>query len=143
MRQGKKLLQRIGRRGAALLFFAMLDIVYAVSLAFPPEEAKLSATFKFIKNVAPLAVWATLWCAIGLVCLVGAFQYRDRWAFTAAMGLKTLWGVTFLLGWILMGLERGYVSAIIWLAMAGWVYIISTWPEPPLRDPLTGAVRQW
>ncbi len=138
----RQLFQRIGRRGAALLFFALLDNVYAISLAFPPEEAKLSASFRFIQLVAPLSVWAVLWSVIGLVCLVGAFLFRDRWAFAAAMGLKTLWGVTFGLGWALLGLERGYVSAIIWLAMAGWVYIISTWPEPPLGDPLQEAVNR-
>lgn len=142
MRHGKNLLHRVGRRGAALLFFSMLDVIYAISLAFPPEEAKLSATFKFIQLIAPLNAWAALWLAVGLICLVGAFLFRDRWAFTAAMGLKTLWGVTFGLGWLLLDLERGYVSAIIWLAMAGWIYIISTWPEPPLRSPLVEAVSQ-
>lgn len=140
MRRIRYLLHRIGRRGAALLFFAMLDLIYGISLLFPPTEAKLSPTFLFIQRVAPLYAWASLWFGVGLVCLVGAFQFRDRWAFAAAMGLKTLWGVTFLLGWLLLDLERGYVSAIIWLAMAGWVYIISTWPEPPLRDPLYVAV---
>lgn len=130
-----RLARRIGRRGAALLFFAMLDVIYAINLSFPPEEARLSASYRFVSRVAPLNVWAALWLVVGVLCLAGAFVYRDRWAFAAAMALKTLWGATFLLGWIWLNLERGYVSAIIWLAMAGWVFIISTWPEPPIFAP--------
>lgn len=117
-----------------MLFFALLDLLYSVSLFNPPAEAKLSPTLVFIGHVMPLYAWAGLWAAVGLICLVGAFLKRDRWAFTAAMGLKVLWGGTFLGGWILADLDRGWVSALIWLAMAAWVMIISSWPEP--RDPL-------
>lgn len=136
MRISIKLADSIGRRGSALLFFALLDVIYAISLAFPPEFDRLSPTNRFVQTIAPLSAWAVLWFLTGMVCLVGAFTRRDRWAYTAAMALKTLWGVTLLLGWLLLGLERGYVAAIIWLAMAGWVYIISTWPEPRCMFPV-------
>lgn len=128
----RRLGRRVGRRGTALLFFAMLDLIYAFSLAVPPARARQNPTTRFVDGIAPLECWATLWLAVGLICLAGAFAYRDRWAFAAAMALKVLWGVTMLLGWALLGLERGYVAAIIWLAMAGWVFVISTWPEPTL-----------
>lgn len=121
---------RIGRRGTSLLFFALLDLVYGLNLARPPAESKLSPTLAFIRYIAPLPVWAALWVAVGVVCLAGAFMHHDRWAFTAAVGLKTLWGATFLTGWIVAHLERGWVSAVIWLAMAGWVLVIASWPEP-------------
>lgn len=131
----KALAQRVGRRGSCLLFFAVLDVLYALSLAKPPPEAKLSPTVAFIAEIAPLDLWALAWLAVGVLCLVGAFRHHDRWAFTAAVAIKTIWGGTFLLGWILDGLDRGWVSAVIWLAMAGWVYIISSWPEPPTPIP--------
>lgn len=126
----RRFVRRIGRRGSALLFLSLLDVIYAINLAFPPEEAKLSAVFRFVQHTAPLPAWSALWLGVGIACFVGAFLRHDRWAFTAAMALKTLWGTTFLLGWLLLGLDRGYVSAIVWLALASWVYIISTWPEP-------------
>ncbi len=122
---------RVGRRGTSLLFFALLDIVYAVSLAVPPAEVRRTASLLYVGTVAPLWFWALLWAATGLICLAGAFIRHDRWAFTAAMGLKTLWGMVFLMGWLFFGLERGYVSTVVWCAFAGFVYVISTWPEPP------------
>lgn len=126
----RRLLNRVGRRGAALLFFSLVDLLYGLSLANPPAEAKLSPTVAFIRDVAPLNAWAALWAGVGIVCLAGAFMQHDRWAFAAAVALKTLWGGTFLAGWLFAGLERGWVSAVIWLAMAAWVLIISSWPEP-------------
>lgn len=124
---------QVGRRGVSLLFFAVLDIFYSLSLAAPPAEAARSSTLLFIAGVAPLWAWASLWGLVGGMCLAGAFLRSDQWAFSAVAGLKTLWGLTFLLGWIFTGLDRGWVSAVIWLAMAGWLLVISTWPEPPHR----------
>ncbi len=136
------LARRIGHRGTALLFFGFVDLVYAVSLANPPAEARRSATLAFVGTIAPLSAWSVLWLVVGLVCVVGAFVRQDRWAFTAAMFLKVLWGLVFLLGWLLVNLERGYVSAAIWLAFAGFVWVISTWPEPwgtvPVKDRVGG-----
>lgn len=120
----------IGRRGAALIFFALLDLLYAASLANPPAEAKLSPTLAFIRDVLPLGVWAGMWAGVGFTCLAGAFMRRDRWAFSAAMALKVLWGSTFLAGWLAHQVERGWVTAVIWLAMAAWIAIIASWPEP-------------
>lgn len=125
------LVGRIGKRGTALLFFGFLDLVYAVSLAFPVPEVRRSATVRFVESIAPLPFWATLWATVGIVCLIGSFLVRDQFAFAAAIFLKILWGVVFLIGWLAVGLERGYVSAAIWLAFAGFVGVISSWPEPP------------
>lgn len=133
---GRRLWRCIGRRGTTLLFLATLDIIYAASLAKPPAEAARSATIIYITHVAPLGVWAALWGAVGLVCLAGAFTRRDRWAFTAAIGLKVLWGTVFLAGWAINGLDRGWVSAVIWLAFALLVYVIAGWPEQPETVPV-------
>jgi hypothetical protein len=127
----RPLLRRIGRRGSALLFFAFLDLVYAYSLAAPTAEARRTVTLAYIAYVAPLWAWSVLWGLVGAICLVQAFISHDRVAFSATMGLKVLFGLTVLSGWLAGAIERGYVGAAIWLALAGWVYIISTWPEPP------------
>jgi hypothetical protein len=121
--------QRVGRRGFALLFFAFLDFVYGFSLLNPPKAGP-GATLAFVDQVMPLSYWGVLWVGVGVVCLIGAFVRQDRWAFAAAMALKTLWGTVMFLGWALFSVDRGWVSAAIWLVFAVWVYIISTWPEP-------------
>jgi hypothetical protein len=113
---------------------AVLDLLYGFSLARPPAESLRSPTAVFISDVLPLEVWAALWASVGVACLVGAFGRKDRWAFAGAMFLKVLWGGTFLAGWAIAGLDRGWVSASIWLPMAVVVYIISTWPEPDAGD---------
>jgi hypothetical protein len=131
-RLARRVGRRIGRRGAFLLFLAVLDLLYSFSLAHPPAESLRSPTVVFIGDVLPLEAWAALWASVGVVCLVGAFGRKDRWAFAAAMFLKVLWGGTFLAGWLIAGLDRGWVSAGIWLPMAVLVYIIATWAEPPV-----------
>lgn len=130
MKIAKRAAHRLGRRGTFLLFLTLLDLLYALSLAFPPAEARQSASTRYVAAVAPLECWASLWLAVGLICAVGAFSRRDQWAFAAAAALKVLWGVTFAAGWLFAGLERGWVAGVIWLAFAAFVYLIASWPEP-------------
>jgi hypothetical protein len=121
--------QRIGRRGCALLFFALLDVVYATSLLSAPT----TGPYRFLADILPLPAWAGLWAAVGLLCGVQAFMRSDRAAFAAASLIKVVWGIIQLLGWAIADLERGYVSAVIWLALAAFVHVIAGWPEPARR----------
>jgi hypothetical protein len=123
--------RRIGHRGAALLFFALVDLVFAASLAGAPLSTSSSGSYAFLVALLPLWVWAVPWAVVGLVCLVSAFRDEDRAAFVAASGLKVGWGSLYLAGFLLSEIPRGYVSAVIWLAFAGFVQVIASWPEPP------------
>ncbi len=120
--------RRVGRRGAALLFFALLDSIYAFSLFNPATEARRSGSVRFVGDLLPLWVWGLMWAAGGLACFVGAFMKSDKWSFAAAIMVKTMWGLLYL-GAALVGLERAYLSATIWLCLALWVAIIAGWPE--------------
>ncbi len=124
----KWLTGRVGRRGTALLFFAFLDLIYAFNLFRPPPG--LTAVIAFNASVAPLWFWGCLWSASGLLCLYFAFRRRDEIGFAAAVLIKTLWGLL-AVGSAFGGVDRWWVSAAIWLSAAGWIAIISTWPEPP------------
>lgn len=126
----KFLAHRVGRRGTFLLFLAMLDWIYAYSLAYPTPAAVSTPTYTFLSHIMPLDVWASLWAVVGTVCLVYAFRYRDAPGYAAAMFIKILWAMTFFLGWLFVGVERGYLSTAIWGAFAGVLAIISTWPDP-------------
>ncbi len=118
----------IGRRGAALLFFAFLDFIYAYSLFNPAPEVRRTATVLFVEGLLPLWVWGAMWLAAGICCLTNAFRANDKVGFAAAIAIKTLWGLLFVVAMV-AGLERAYVSAALWLVLAGWVGIIATWPE--------------
>lgn len=124
---GRNLIHRIGHRGTCLLFFSLLDFVYAYSLFNPPRE--MTVALMFLRDIAPLRVWGGLWLVVAVICLVSAFRIDDRWGFTAAMLIKVLWGGLYVYG-AFHGVERAYVSAAIWLCMAGWVFVISSWPAP-------------
>ena len=123
--------RRVGHRGAALLFFAILDVVYCYSLLFPPPRAQWSSSLVFLNRIVPLWVWAVAWGVVGLLCLSRSFRRRDSGAFAAAIGIKVLWAVASLAAWLVGGVDRGYVNVVVWVAFAGFVGIIASWPEPP------------
>jgi hypothetical protein len=120
----------LGRRGRVLLFFGALDVVYAVSLTAPDEATRSNALFVWLASIAPLWVWACGWGGVGVLCLWQAFVRRDRLGYTAAICLKVCWGLVSLGGWLFGVVDRGYVSAAIWLGLAWMVWVLAGWPEP-------------
>lgn len=120
---------RLGRRGASLLFFATLDLIYAVSLANPDTVSRNGPQLTWLASLTPLWVWAILWAVVAAICGCYAFRRRDRPGFTAAIVIKVLWGVASFGGWAVGGVDRGYVTAAIWLAFAAFVWVIGSWPE--------------
>lgn len=126
----------VGKRGRVLLFFGGLDLVYAVSLAVPDAVTRRTPFFAWLTEIAPTWVWSAAWGAVGVVCLWQAFCHRDGIGFAAAIGLKVAWGVVCAGAWLFGGVDRGYVSAAIWLALAYFVGNIASWPEPgAMRGP--------
>jgi len=126
----KALFQRIGRRGAFLLFLALLDFVNGYALLFPTPRASTNPTYIFLASVLPLQGWGILWASVGAVCLVFAFRRNDAPGYAAAVFIKILWALIFLLGWVFADVERGYLSAVIWGVLALILPLIATWPEP-------------
>lgn len=125
----RNLLYPVGRRGAFLIFLAMLDWVYGLALLYPSPQSLTNPTYVFLNRIFPLPVWASLWIIVGTLCFAFAFRVNDAIGYAAAMFIKVLWGLTFLLGWIFAGVERGYLSAAIWLAFAGLLALVATWPD--------------
>lgn len=129
--------RKVGRRGLFLLFLALLDIIYGQSLFAPaPSSIASGSVYEFASFVAPLRYWAFLWIGIGIILAVFAFKAKDRVGFAVAMFFKILWGGMFLFGWAFAGVDRGYLSAAIWLAFAGVVALIATWPDE-WKGPVT------
>lgn len=124
---------RIGRRGAALLFFALLDAVYCYGLFTAVRP--LVAFYEYMDTALPIEVWAATWGVVGAVCLVYAFRTYDTPAFICAVALKVAWGLLALFGWIGGSVERGYVSAVIWLAFAAFVGLIAGGIPPAVTRP--------
>ncbi len=124
-----KLIHRIGYRGGSLLMFALVDFAFGFSYLFPAPAQKRSPGIQFLQSVAPLWLWGALWTAAGVVCLVNAFKIHDRIGFAAAIGIKVLWGLVYFVG-VIVGVDRAWLSVALWLCLAGFVALISNWPEP-------------
>lgn len=120
----------VGKRGRFLLFFGLLDAVYAFSLTAPDAQTRRAPLFLWLAEIAPLWVYAAAWGLVGALCVWQAFCRRDGLAFSAAILVKICWGVTCLGGWLFGDVDRGYVSTAIWLGLAYLIWVISSWPEP-------------
>lgn len=120
----------VGKRGRVLLFFAALDLIYAFSLAWPDATTRRAPMFAWLAEAAPLRVWSVMWCGVGVICLWQAFCRRDAIGYAAAIALKVCWGIVCLGAWLFGDVDRGYVSAVIWLGLAYFVSVIGGWPEP-------------
>jgi hypothetical protein len=125
------LLVRIGRRGGALLFFAVLDSVWCYGLLTLPRP--LTPVYAWMNQILPLWVWASCWGAVALLCVACAFMIYDTPAFVAAISIKVGWGLLSLFGWLNGAIERGYVSAVIWLVFAAFVFLVAGGIPPPQR----------
>lgn len=128
----RRLWHRVGRRGAALLFLAVLDVVIAWSLLRPAYPVPQSTAY--VAGLAPLWAWAALWAGCGCLCALNAFRRVDRVGFGAAIAVTALWGLCLAGGAITGHIDRGLVSAVVWLTFAAFVGLLSTWPEPVDRD---------
>ncbi|MEV4246951.1 hypothetical protein AB0J63_26505 [Streptosporangium canum] len=106
-----------------------MDVIYAYGLAYAPPETRATSTYAFLAALLPLPVWASIWAAVGAVCLIQAWTRRDRVAYALATALKVGWALLHLGAWAFGVLPRGYVSAAIWLLGAAFVMIMATVPK--------------
>jgi hypothetical protein len=115
--------RRVGRRGAFLLFLAILDVVFASYLLNPPAGLP-AQTYPLL----PGTVWGTWWAATGVVCIFGAFLKVDRVAYGLAALLKAAWGLRYAYLWY-TGVSESWAAMTVWLVFAVTVLIVAGWPE--------------
>ena len=121
---------KIGRRGAALLFFGLLDIIQGFSFLDPTSLPVALSLYRVLLQVLPFTGWGYVWIGIGTVLIAQAFVVNDALAFGLAIAIKLVWGFGFLGAYLTDHTNhRGYLGAAVWLAMAAFVAVISGWPE--------------
>lgn len=127
----------LGRRGAALLFFAILDLTFAWSLLDPQATVlvRMAPLYRVVVQTAPLWVWGLAWGVVGLLCAIQAWRRRDAVAFAAVIMLKITWGGAIAAAGLLYGAPRAWISATIYFSLAAFVGVISGWPEPLDQPP--------
>ena len=133
MRHLRRLGCHIGRRGAFLLFLALLDVIVALSLTRPlPFGLTYPVVYGPMLEIAPINWWAGWWLLTGVLVGTAAAWHRIQpYAFGAAALIKTAWASCYVIGWVegLPAYSRGYQTAAIFLAFAAVVLIVSGWRE--------------
>lgn len=122
--------RRVGHRGSALLFLALVDLAYCYRLLFPSRRDREGPWLNFLADFLPLWAWAVLWGGVGLLCLSRSWRRRDSGAFACAIGIKALWTLLSIAAGV-AGVEQWYLNAVVFAGFAGFVGIIASWPEPP------------
>lgn len=121
----KRWLRSLGRRGATLLFFGLVDIIISWSLlSAPPVASNLL--------LLPPDVWAIAWAFTGAVSVTLAWVTAPKDAFAFALGaaVKVFWGTAYLYAFFHHDVYRAWVSTLIWWAFATHILITSGWAEP-------------
>ncbi|HEV8653282.1 MAG TPA: hypothetical protein VG276_28785 [Actinomycetes bacterium] len=128
----RRLARRVGRRGAALAWFGLLDLVIGWSLLSPSLAASPAALaqYRVLLQVRPLAFWGWVWIAVGLVCLAHVPARSDRLAFAAAIAIKAVWSSGIFAAWVAYSAYRAWVSGTVWATFGLFVLLIAGWPEP-------------
>lgn len=115
---------RIGRRGAVLTFLGLLDALFGYSFLVSPMLSSIK-----IDYLLPYAFWGWTWIAAAAVCFAFCAARIDRAAFALEAAVMSAWGLVSGYIWVTQHIPRLWVSAVIWLAFAGLILIISSWPE--------------
>lgn len=116
--------RRPGPRGQLLLCFAMIDVLFGVGILAADTEVRASPAYAFTARILPLHVWALIWLLVAALLVAAAFARRlDAAGFAAAIGIKFVWGLLMLGGWLAGDIPRGYVSTGIWVGVAGVVAV--------------------
>lgn len=121
----RKLAGRAGRRGAFLIFLAILDASYGYALL----SASVSALRAGPDLLLPMHAWGWIWVGTGAVCLTGVMSRRDWVQFVAAATLKGAWAGVYADIWIVQHSANAWVSVVVWASFALTVLVVASWPE--------------
>jgi hypothetical protein len=126
----RRLFARVGRRGSALLFFALVDFVTGLGLAGAAAGRTDTAVHRWLGSMVPLWVWAAVPLVAAAVIGWQAFCRRDMLGFAVAMAVAVLWAGVGLVGWIAGVMQDGWSVTIVYGAFAVFIALIAGWPEP-------------
>lgn len=106
-----------GARGVALLVGAAYCAVRGLAyLPVASPGGDLPDGLRLLSSFIPIAVWATAWLLVGVVCIVAAFCRADHLAWGLLVAMMTAWALAYIVGWITSfgspeGVSREWLSA--------------------------------
>lgn len=126
----RRLVERIGRRGAALILMGIVQISLGLSFV-APSTPKDRFDYLPLASHIPIQLWGALWVASGLATAVASLWRtgKDGWGFQAGYALWLLWGIDVLLSTMMgmypLGWVRGIFGCLIYFGYMTLVLIIS------------------
>ncbi|HEY5834969.1 hypothetical protein [Streptomyces sp.] len=128
--------RRVGHRGALLTMLGTIALLYGVSLITTPPPVRPPG-LRLLLGLMGLHGWGATLTAAGVVAILCAPLRQGRdWPGWAALVLVWLpWSLSFFVSWWPEGSNpRGWVSGLIFAALAGAPAVCADWDEPP-PDP--------
>lgn len=116
--------QSVGLRGEVLFGLGLLDLAQAWTM----WTDQTSAINEWFTSVLPAFTWGCMWATVGVICLVHAFRRDDHVGYVAAIGVKVIWVIGALAGWLTADVTLGGV--VIWALVAWIVWRIGRLAEP-------------
>lgn len=132
----RRIARRTGHRGALLTLLGGIALLYGVSLITTPPTPSPPG-LRLLLGVMGLHGWGATLTAAGAIAILCAplKQGRDWPGFAALVLVWLPWSLSFLASWWpAHDNPRGWVSALIFAALAAVPAVGATWDEP-LPDP--------
>lgn len=124
--------RRVGHRGALLTLVGGIAMLYGISLLTVPPVPRPPG-LRFLLGLMGFHGWGVTLTAAGAVALACAplSQGRDWPGFTALTLVWLPWSLSYFVSWWPQHeTPRGWVSALIFAALAGIPAVGANWDEP-------------
>lgn len=114
----RRLLRFATTDGMGLLILGAASIGRGVSYV-PGIMPESTSSSHVAETWLPMTVWAVVWVAVGVLCVIASGYWHSRGAALAvgaSVGIHFLWGASFLWGSIHGDMPRGWVISLAYFA---------------------------
>lgn len=134
-RAARRLSHMLGRRGAILLCYGGVWAFYGIGQLLRPLPDQRG--IGLLLHVMPLNAWAVCWIIVGCAAIAAAWlpQGVDWFGFGALITMVVPWMLSYLASWWPLGDNpRGWISALVYLAITAPVLVVAGWAEPATQE---------
>jgi hypothetical protein len=139
----RRALHSIGRRGAALLMFAVIFGTYGFAIVSSPNPTPIG--LELLTGRLPLDVLAVPWIVCSVAAFLTGLPWLKRWqgaGFAALIPMPLIWAFSYMWSWVTYlgthgaaGTSRGWAGGLMFCLFPGVLLLIAGWPDPPKPDP--------